>query len=191
MQLNSPITLVPPPYTDHTNKVITPEPIVLSQLDVTYSDNPTNKTVTAAIKGVPTPITLLYGPTYDAAGDYTKIQIQQILKDYLGDNPQAKLQSLFPKTLEQDPDGPGTILTGMISALGIKSSSTCSCRRHALEMNEKGPDWCEQNIDTIVSWLKDESAKRGLPFVDAVGRMMVSRAIAKSRKLSYQPKNNG
>ena len=77
----------------------------------------------------------------------------------------------------------------MISALGIKSSSTCSCRRHALEMNEKGPDWCEQNMDQIVGWLKEESSKRGLPFVETVGKMMVQRAIAKSRKLKLSPKS--
>jgi hypothetical protein len=184
MKLNAPITLTPPPYTDHTNKVVTPESIVLSELDTTYNDNPLSKTVTVTIKGVPTPIVLLQGPSYDAAGDYTQAEIEQVLKGYLGDNPQATLQGLFPKTLEQDPNGPGTILTGMISALGIKSSSTCSCRRHALEMNEKGPDWCEQNMETIVGWLKEESTKRGLPFVEAVGKMMVNRAIAKSRKLN-------
>ena len=184
MRLNNPITLQPPPYTDQsTNKVVTPDPVVLQALDVTYSDNPMSKTLTVSIKGVPSNIILLRGSEYDAAGDYTQAHIEDILSAYLGPDPQNALQQLFPKTLEQDPDGPGTILTGMISALGIKSSSTCSCRRHALEMNEKGPDWCEQNMDTIVSWLRDESSKRGLPFVDTVGRMMVQRAISKSRKL--------
>lgn len=185
MKLNNTITLQPPPYTDSsTNKVVTPDPIVLDSLDITYTDNPLSKTVTMAVKNVPSSVILLRGQEYDDAGDYTQAQIETVVKNYLGDNPQEFLQGLFPKTLEQDPNGPGTILTGMISALGIKSSSTCSCRRHALEMNEKGPDWCEQNMDTIVSWLRDESTKRGLPFVDAVGRMMVQRAVSKSRKLS-------
>lgn len=183
MKLNSPITLVQPPYTDHNDKVVTPEPFTLEVLDVSYTDNPLAQTVTATVKGVPYPITLLRGAEYEAVGDYTQQQIEDVLRGYLGDNPQAYLQSLFPKTLEQDPNGPGSILTSMIKTLGISSSSTCSCRRHALEMNEKGPDWCEQNIDTIVSWLREESSKRGLPFVDAVGRMMVNRAISKSRKL--------
>jgi hypothetical protein len=182
MNLNMNITVTPPPFTDNNNKVITPNPIVLNNLDVTYSDSPTHKTVTAVIKHIPSPITLLSGTTYISAGDYTQQQIEAKLREFLGDDPQSKLQSLFPKTLEQNPNGPGSILTGMISALGIKSTSTCSCRRHALEMNEKGPDWCEQNIDTIMSWLKEESAKRGLPFVETVARMMVNRAITKSRK---------
>ena len=59
----------------------------------------------------------------------------------------------------------------------------CSCRRHALEMNEKGNDWCQENIDTIVGWLKDEAQKRKLPFLDSIGKMIVNRAIKKSRRL--------
>jgi hypothetical protein len=152
-------------------------------LDVTYSDNPLNKNVIANIKNIPSAIGLLHGADYDAAGDYSQAFIENKLRQYLGNDPAATLRALFPKTLEENPNGAGTILTGMISALGIKSSSTCSCRRHALEMNEKGNDWCDQNIDTIVSWLKEESSKRGLPFVETVGRMMVNRAISKSRKL--------
>ena len=190
MQLSNSIILTPPPYTyTKTNKIVHPESISLSNLDITYSDNPNNKTVTISIKGVPSTVILLRGQEYDAAGDYTQSQIEQHVRTYLGNNPQETLQSLFPRTLEQDPDGPGSILTGMISALGIKSSSTCSCRRHALEMNEKGPDWCEQNMDQIVGWLKEESSKRGLPFVETVGKMMVQRAIAKSRKLKLSTKS--
>jgi hypothetical protein len=184
MNLNQTITLNPPPYTDiNTNKVITPPSIVMDVLDVTYSDNSLNKSVIANIKNIPSAIGLLHGADYDAAGDYSQAFIENKLRQYLGNDPAATLRALFPKTLEENPNGAGTILTGMISALGIKSSSTCSCRRHALEMNEKGNDWCDQNIDTIVSWLKDESSKRGLPFVETVGRMMVNRAISKSRKL--------
>lgn len=184
MKLNQTITINPPPYTDqNTNQIVNPPAIVIDTLDVTYSDNPLNRTVYAGIKNIPSSIPLLSGDEYTAAGDYSQSFIETKLKNYLGEDPAKTLRSLFPKTLEENPNGAGTILTGMISALGIKSSSTCSCRRHALEMNEKGPDWCEQNIDTIVSWLKEESQKRGLPFVETVGRMMVNRAIAKSRKL--------
>jgi hypothetical protein len=50
-------------------------------------------------------------------------------------------------------------------------------------MNDKGPDWCEENMETILSWLRDEAKKRGLPFIDMVGKAMVQRAINRSRKL--------
>ena len=49
--------------------------------------------------------------------------------------------------------------------------------------NDKGPDWCEENMDTILSWLKEESTKRKLPYVEFVAKSMVQRAIYKSRKL--------
>jgi hypothetical protein len=50
-------------------------------------------------------------------------------------------------------------------------------------MNEKGPDWCDQNMDTILSWLKEESTKRKLPFIESVARLVVQRAIKTSRRL--------
>ena len=106
-----------------------------------------------------------------------------MLLDYLEPNPQEKLQNLFPKTLESDPDGPGSVLSNMISSLGIRSSPDCSCKKHAILMNEKGCDWCEENIDTIIGWLKEESAKRKLPFIESVAKLIVKRAIGTSRRL--------
>ena len=91
MKLDNPVTLVQPPYTDHNNKVVTPEPFTLEVLDITYSDNPTNRSVTAVVKGVPYPIYLLYGDDYTAAGDYTQAFIEQKLRDYLGSNPQSEI----------------------------------------------------------------------------------------------------
>jgi hypothetical protein len=182
--LNSPITLNPPPYTDNsTNKVVTPEPIVLNELKISYIDTPHEKSVVARIDNTPAHIYLFTGDQYDVMGDWTQAQAEAALKARLGDDIQASLQAMYPRTLEQDPDGPGSILTGMIKTLGISSSSTCSCRRHALEMNDKGPDWCEENMETILSWLRDEAKKRGLPFIDMVGKAMVQRAINRSRKL--------
>lgn len=87
-----------------------------------------------------------------------------------------------PQTLEDFPNGPGTILSKMLSKIGIKSTPNCSCRRRALEMNNRGPDWCAENIDMIVGWLREESEKRKLPFVDFAGRLLIQRAIKLSRK---------
>jgi aminoglycoside N3'-acetyltransferase len=71
----------------------------------------------------------------------------------------------------------------MLGSLGIRSAPTCSCKRRALEMNFRGPDWCEQNIDNIVGWLEEEAKKRRLPFIKTVAKLMVQRAISKSRRL--------
>jgi hypothetical protein len=49
-------------------------------------------------------------------------------------------------------------------------------------MDEQGCDWCEANLDEIVGWLREEATKRGLPFVDLAGRMLVKRAIRNARR---------
>lgn len=191
MKLDTEITVSPPPVTDNqTNKIVQPPAIVLNELNVTYHDNPTNKTLTASINQIPGTFTLAAGTNYDAVGDYTHSELEELLRASLGTNIAARLRAQFPRTLEENPNGPGTILTGMISALGIKSTSTCSCRRHALEMNEKGTEWCEKNMDVILSWLKEESNKRSLPYVETVARMMVNRAIAKSKRLLAEEAKN-
>ena len=87
-----------------------------------------------------------------------------------------------PQTLEDFPDGPGTVLSKMLAKVGIKSTPNCSCRRRAMEMNTRGPEWCTENVDTIVGWLREESEKRKLPFVDFAGKLLIQRAIKVSRK---------
>lgn len=96
---------------------------------------------------------------------------------------QAMLQNLVPRTLDSDPNGPGTILSGMLSSLGIKSTPNCSCRRRAIHMNKMGPDWCEENLGTILGWLREEATRRKLPFVEMVAKMILKKAISKSRRL--------
>jgi hypothetical protein len=78
------------------------------------------------------------------------------------------------------------MLSKMLSKIGINSTPNCSCRRRAIEMNNKGPDWCEQNTDMIVGWLREEAQKRKLPFVDFAGKLLIQRAIKMSRKALSQ-----
>lgn len=87
----------------------------------------------------------------------------------------------LPTLEEQSPHGPGTFLSKTLEKIGIKSSPTCSCKARARTMNEKGNDWCEENLDTIVGWLREEATKRKLPFVDFAGKLLVKRAIKLSR----------
>lgn len=183
MKLDHQISIQPPKYSDQNGKIIIPPEIITDKLDITYSDNPTRKTYYAFISGFPTPVSLLSESNYSSFPSITSSLGESLLREKMGTDQASFLRKLFPVTLEENPNGPGTILSGMISSLGIKTTANCSCKKHALEMNEKGPDWCEQNIDTILSWLREESNKRGLPYVDTVARMMVNKAIAKSRKL--------
>lgn len=186
-KLDKPITLYPPAYTDpKTNKIVKPNPIKLEQLDnVIFMDNPTQKTVHVQIRPIPRLLLLFEKKEYDLLGDYTQAQLDNILKQKLGEDPQKTLQSLYPPTLEQDPNGPGSILASMFSKIGIKSTPTCSCRRHALEMNQKGVSWCEDNVPTIVGWLKEESKKRKIPFIESIATMVVKRAINQSKKKKH------
>jgi len=190
MKLNNTITINPPPLLDFNNKLLSPPPLVLSELNVFYHDNPTAKTVTATIQNIPGQIILLKDKDYEEAGDYTQSFIEEVLRLRLGPDIASKLRSMFPKTLEEHPNGAGTILSGMISSLGIKSTPNCACRQHAIEMNEKGPDWCEQNLVQILGWLKEESHKRSLPFIETIAKIMVMKAIKKSHRLLEKEKPN-
>jgi len=49
-------------------------------------------------------------------------------------------------------------------------------------MDQWGCDKCEERIDEIVGWLREEAAKRQLPFVDMAGRILVKRAIKNARR---------
>lgn len=157
--------------------------IVLSELETIFHDDEKNRVVFATINQIPGFVVLWKDDSYTNKGDWTKEEAKQKLLEIFGDDLASKLRGMFPKTLEDNPYGPGTILSQMLSTIGITSSPTCKCKQRAIEMNEKGNDWCEQNVDTILEWMKEESVKRGIPFVQIAARAMVNRAIAKSRKL--------
>ena len=83
--------------------------------------------------------------------------------------------------------GPGTELKKLLAAwpFRITATSACSCNARAAVMDEREssePGWCDAHLDEIVGWLREEAAKRNLPFLDAVGRMLVRRAIAIARR---------
>jgi|TARA_B100001094_G_scaffold327729_1_gene386572 hypothetical protein len=192
MKLSQPITLQKPPETDAKGNRLEHAPFTVDELNPVFQINLQHNYVSVFFEAK-SPAERIEGNMIVVSGNqftddsvFTPSQLQIKLLEKLGDDPQATLQGLFPKTVEQDPDGPGAILTNMIKSIGIVSSSSCSCRRHAIEMNEKGSDWCEENMSTILGWLKDESKKRNLPFVETVAKMIVNRAISKSRKLKAQ-----
>jgi hypothetical protein len=190
MKLESPITIVPSKYTDqNTNKVVNPPPIQLDSLDIIYLDNPVTEQYYVAIKHLPHNVLLFSGEDYQKNPDITKSKAQEKLLEISKGDLQKYLQEQFPKTLEDEPYGPGSILASMFSAIGIKSSPTCSCRKHALEMNKNGIEWCEENLDTICGWLEEECKKRKIPYVDAVAKMVVKKAINKAKKYRNEMNN--
>jgi hypothetical protein len=76
--------------------------------------------------------------------------------------------------------GCGTELKSLLSKIGIHATKNCSCNAKANEMDHKGPEWCEENIEQIVDWMKAESENRGLPFLRIAGRKLVRMAIKRA-----------
>jgi len=82
--------------------------------------------------------------------------------------------------------GPGTELSKLLKRFGIQPTPTCDCRAKAAQMDEWGPDECSKpkRIAEVVAVMRAEAEARGLPFLDAAGRMLIRRAISNARKAS-------
>ena len=93
--------------------------------------------------------------------------------------------SRLPEPRQQPPThGPGTELKKLLALIGITAAPDCACNAHAAEMDARGGEWCAANIDTIVGWLREQATARGLPFLDAAGRMLAKRAIRNAARLT-------
>jgi hypothetical protein len=90
--------------------------------------------------------------------------------------------------MANDQHGPGTYLSNLLKKIGIVSSPNCSCKYRIKIMNVNGNDWCENNINTIITWLKEEAKKRKLPFIDFAAELLVNRAIKLSRSAKLNVK---
>jgi hypothetical protein len=93
------------------------------------------------------------------------------------------------KPQPQPEGGPGTELKKLLAMVGITASPSCSCNARAKRMDQEGCDWVEANEETVVGWLREEATKRGLPFIDAAGRLLVRRAIARARAMPQEVEN--
>lgn len=80
--------------------------------------------------------------------------------------------------------GPGTELSKLLKRFGIEPTPTCPCREKAAEMDRWGCDEASkpERIDEVVAVMREEAQARGLPFLDAAGRLLVRRAIANARR---------
>lgn len=83
--------------------------------------------------------------------------------------------------------GPGTELKALLKDwLGIQASPNCSCNARARQMDEWGPELCEENLPTIVGWLEEQAKARKLPFVRFAAEQAVKLAIRRARKKAAQ-----
>jgi len=98
-------------------------------------------------------------------------------------HPKPGFEPLPPPT-QSLAHGPGTELKTLLAGwpFRIVATADCKCTSRAAYMDAQGCDWCESNIEEIVGWLRESAAERGLPFVDAIARLLVRRAISNARK---------
>jgi hypothetical protein len=84
---------------------------------------------------------------------------------------------------------PGTELAELLKRFGIEHSQHCNCGSKAAEMDAWGCDECSkpERIEEVVAVMREEAKARGLPFIDAVGRMLVKRAIHNARRNAPTP----
>jgi hypothetical protein len=97
-------------------------------------------------------------------------------------HPKPGVESPQP-ALASPTHGPGTELSKLLKRFGIEPTPTCACRAKAAQMDAWGPDECSrpERIEEVVAVMREEAKARGLPFLDAAGRMLVKRAIANAR----------
>jgi hypothetical protein len=104
--------------------------------------------------------------------------------------PREPKPGFAPPTPSPAPNhGPGTELKKLLKRFGIEPTPTCSCRSKAAQMDAWGCDECSrtERIEEVVGVMREEAKGRGLPFIDAVGRMMVKRAIHNARRNTPDP----
>ena len=78
--------------------------------------------------------------------------------------------------------GAGYFLSRYLSWFGLRGSENCKCRVRARLMDQRGPDWCEENITEVLDWLREAAEEKGLPFVATAARILVARAIDAARR---------
>jgi hypothetical protein len=122
-------------------------------------------------------------PSYGANGtlesiDFTDEQYASLRTKY---GPPAR-----PQQHRAPPHGPGTELKKLLSKIGITTSPGCACNKRARVMDEKGCDWCAENLSTITAWLKEEHTRQKimLPFSETAVSLLVRYAIRRARAIA-------
>lgn len=81
------------------------------------------------------------------------------------------------------PPGPGSQLKSLLAKFGIHASPTCKCNSMARKMDAWGPDESLNHLEEIVDVMQETAEKRGLPFLRTAAKLLVRRAISKSRAM--------
>ena len=93
---------------------------------------------------------------------------------YVGDHFKTQCRAIGnpqPKKIR-----PGDALRSVIAKRGYASKSGCGCDDRVAEMNRKGLQWCVDNRDEIVGWLKGSASQR---WASAVAMRLAPNATEK------------
>jgi len=87
------------------------------------------------------------------------------------------------KRLFEIGNGAGTKLKAKLAKLGFEITSNCKCEARAMAMDAMGIEWCENNLTTIMAWLKEEAVRRklGAIFVPVLVKILVKKAIKEAK----------
>ena len=81
--------------------------------------------------------------------------------------------------------GAGTELKAIFAFFRIHPNGGCNCEAIADEMDQRGPDWCEENMESLIDQIEAESKKRRWAkyvFSRIVARRMIRLAIKRARR---------
>lgn len=115
---------------------------------------------------------------------YTWEEVQPCIVSQNGDEITVDVDHpAYPRvrTKPEPESGPGTELKALLAKFGIHASPTCGCNAMAKKMNQWGEESL-QHIDEIVDVMQETAAKRGLPFIRAVGAQLVKTAVRRWKK---------
>jgi hypothetical protein len=98
-----------------------------------------------------------------------------------------ELHPAYPKKRPhpQRDQGPGAELKALLRRyLRIVTKPGCKCNTRARMMDERGCQWCLDNLDEIVGWLQEEHTRQKilLPFVPLAAKQLVKLAVRNAKK---------
>lgn len=73
----------------------------------------------------------------------------------------------------------------------ITATPNCACNAHARQMDEWGPEECEQRMAEILGWLEIQAKARKLIFVRFAAEQLVRLAIRRARKSALRLDRQG
>lgn len=126
---------------------------------------------------------------FERDGDSLKCRVCGRSVRWAGAKPPVAVCRTPPAPPPQPTLGVGGHFKKLLSGWPFRITATpnCSCNAHARQMDEWGPDGCEQRMAEILEWLESQAKARKLIFVRFAAEQMVRLAIRRARKSALRP----